>query len=48
MPGLGNPLEDLDIDDFNEFLARVSFVSKANRGELTDRDILNYESGLIG
>ena len=44
MPGFGNPLTDIDIGDFNNYLSRAGFVAKIAAGTLSDRDIVQQEA----
>ena len=46
MPGLGNPMRDIDIADFNEYCRRIGIIQKMTAGGLTDLDIVEIESGI--
>ena len=43
MPGLGNPMTDLDIDDFNGYRDKLGDILKSMSGEMTDRDIVEMD-----
>lgn len=45
-PGLGNPMTDIDISDFNGYLGKIGDILKMESGEMTDRDIVEMEAGL--
>ncbi len=45
MPGLGNPLTDIDVGDFNKYLGEAAIIAKAASGTMTDRDLVELESG---
>ena len=45
-PGLGNPMTDIDITDFNGYLGKIGVILKMEAGEMTDRDIVEMESDI--
>ncbi len=47
LPGLGDPMR-LNIVLFNGYLERLPTVVKLDRGEMTDREMIEMESGIAG
>lgn len=45
-PGLGNPMTDIDIGDFNGYLSKIGPILKMESGDMTDRDIVEMEAGI--
>ena len=45
-PGVGNPMTDLDIDDFNGYREKIVPILKTEAGEMTDRDIVEMEADI--
>ncbi len=45
-PGLGNPMTDIDIDDFNGYLGKIGTIHRMESGEMTDREIVDMEADL--
>ena len=46
MPGLGDPMRDIDIDDFCRYAEQVGFIQKLASQSLTDRDLVEMEAGI--
>ena len=42
-PGLGNPMTDIDIDDFNGYLSKIAPILKIKSGAMTDRDLIEMD-----
>ena len=45
-PGLGNPMTDIDITDFNGYLGKIGPILKMESGEMTDREIVEMEADI--
>ena len=46
MPGLGNPMTDIDIADFNGYRDKIGDILKKMSGAMTNRDIVEMEAGI--
>lgn len=46
MPGLGNPLTELDVIDFNRYCERVGAVAKMATGKMSARDSMLIAQGV--
>lgn len=46
MPGLGNPMTDIDVKDFNQYMERVGAVVMVTSGKATDHDLVKLEQGV--
>lgn len=46
MPGLGNPLTDLDVVDFNRYAERCGALLKIAANRFTARDAMLMEEGV--